>query len=94
MIAAPTEAQMIAVRRLRDYGAGDEAEARKTLWRWYPKADPVQVDLIVDHWSAATEKPVVTPEAAVEITVSPIGAGRLVDWERPERETVRVTEET
>ena len=51
-----------------DFGARDAGEAYKALARFYPKADPTQLALIVSHWENATTAPEVTPEAPVVVT--------------------------
>jgi len=82
-LVPPTEAVLVGVRRLLDYGVRDAGEAYKTLTRLYPKADAAQVALIIAHWENATAAPEVTPE--VPVVVAPIGAGRVIG--ATERET-------
>jgi len=94
----PTEATLKAVRRLLDAGARDEAEAWKLLTRWYAKADPAQLSIIVSHWlDAAT--PAEVEYVEVPVVVTKIAHGRLVSDEplatlkvNPVAETERETD--
>jgi len=100
-LSAPSESVLIGVRRLLDYGVADAGEAYKTLARLYPKADPVQLGLIVSHWLDATT-PAEVDYVEQPVVVTRIAAGRLIDDEplatlkvnpaETEREAERVAE--
>jgi hypothetical protein len=92
-LSAPSEAQLIAVRRLLDRGVTDEATAHAQLWRWYPTACPDQIALVVKHWLDATDPVEAEPEVSVVVTRLD-GTVRLpaVTERETERETERVAE--